>query len=118
MPGMTGLIKDGDVGSDGFAAELKGGCIERPFMFFARLGAGDVVGLSRCFASHTLSVAIDDNPPNEEQLEVSEDSGTRFIGESGDEEGDGSEREEESVHDAVVVGEDPADSEFCVDVLS
>jgi hypothetical protein len=61
-------------------------------------------------------VAIDDNPLNE--VAVNEDSGRRFTGESGDEEGEGSEREEESVHEAVVVGEDPADSEFCVDVLS
>lgn len=37
--------------------------------------------------------------------------GTRFTGESGDEEGDGSEREEESVHDTVVVGDESADSD-------
>lgn len=111
-------MKDGDVGSDGFATELKGGWMERPFIFFARLGAGDVIGRSELFVLHTLSVAIDDRPPNEEVLEVSDDSGRRFTGESGDEDGDGSEREEESVQEAVVVGEDPADSEVCVEVLS
>lgn len=45
-------------------------------------------------------------------------SGTKFTGESGEEEGEGSEREEESVQDIVVVGEESADSEACVDVLS
>jgi hypothetical protein len=44
--------------------------------------------------------------------------GIRFIGESGEDEGDASERGEESVVDKVVVGEESADSEVCVDVLS
>lgn len=112
IPGMTGLIKDGDVGSVGSAVELNGGCIERPFMFIARLGAGEVVGLSGGLTSQTLSLAIEGRPPNDVELELSEDSGTRFTGESGDEEGEGSESEDESVQEAVVVGEEPADSEF------
>lgn len=45
-------------------------------------------------------------------------SGMRFMGESGEEEGDASERGEESVVDSVVVGEESADSEVCVEVLS
>jgi hypothetical protein len=45
-------------------------------------------------------------------------SGIRFMGESGEEEGDASDRGEESVVDSVVVGEESADSEVCVDVLS
>ena len=118
IPGMTGLMNEGDAGSEGFARELKGGCMESPFMFFARLGAGDVVGLSRFFVSDTFKVAIDDKPPKDVALQLSDESGWRLTGESGDEEGDGSEREDESVIDAVVVGEEPADSEFWVDVLS
>ena len=42
----------------------------------------------------------------------------RLTGESGDEEGDGSERGEESAVESVVVGEESADSEACVEVLS
>jgi hypothetical protein len=45
-------------------------------------------------------------------------SGIRFMGESGEEEGEASDRGEESVVDSVVVGEESADSEVCVDVLS
>lgn len=37
--------------------------------------------------------------------------GTRLTGESGDEDGDGSEKDDESVHETVVVGEESADSE-------
>ncbi len=42
----------------------------------------------------------------------------KLTGESGDEEGEGSDSDDESVHEAVVVGDESADSEFCVDVLS
>lgn len=44
--------------------------------------------------------------------------GMRLIGESGEEEGDGSDRGDESVVDSVVVGDESADSDACVDVLS
>jgi hypothetical protein len=45
-------------------------------------------------------------------------SGIRFMGESGEEEGDASDRGEESVVDSVVVGEESAHTEVFVDVLS
>jgi hypothetical protein len=45
-------------------------------------------------------------------------SGMRWTGESGEDEGEGSERDEESVVDRVVVGEESADSEVCVEMLS
>ena len=45
-------------------------------------------------------------------------SGTKPTGESGEDEGDGSERGEESVVDRVVVGDESADSDICVEVLS
>lgn len=48
-------------------------------------------------------------------LEGNEFKGIRLIGESGDDEGEGSESDEVSV---VRVGEESADSEFCVDTLS
>jgi hypothetical protein len=47
-----------------------------------------------------------------------EDSGTRVTGDSGDELGDGSERDDESTVDIVVVGEESVESEICVEVLS
>ena len=45
-------------------------------------------------------------------------SGTRLTGESGDDDGEGSERGEESVVDKVVVGEESADSDIWVELLS
>jgi hypothetical protein len=45
-------------------------------------------------------------------------SGIRLTGESGDEDGDGSDRGDESVVESVVVGEESADSDACVEVLS
>ena len=49
--------------------------------------------------------------PNEER-------GTSVTGDSGDELGEGSESEEESTVDIVVVGEESVESDVCVDVLS
>lgn len=43
--------------------------------------------------------------------------GIKFTGESGEDDGDGSDNEDVSVV-KVVVGEDSADSKLCVDVLS
>lgn len=118
MPGMTGLIKTGDDGSEvtGFPRDAKGGVIDSPFIFFARLGAGDVMGLPLACVSTTLSESKDGKAPK--VVAVREDKGRRFTGESGDDEGDGSDNEDESVHDTVVVGEDSTESEVCVDVLS
>ena len=45
-------------------------------------------------------------------------SGIKVSGESGDDDGDGPERGEESVVESVVVGEESADSEVRVEVLS
>lgn len=47
-----------------------------------------------------------------------DDNGTSVIGDSGDELGDGSDNEEESTVDIVVVGDDSVESDACVDVLS
>lgn len=118
MAGILGLMNDGDAGSETSEGEreLKGGCIERPFMFFARRGAGEVIGLSRLAASETLKVAIDDKPPKDVPLK--DERGINFTGESGDEDGEGSDDEESVQETVVLVGEDSADSEFCVDVLS
>ncbi|KAL1871346.1 hypothetical protein Daus18300_004712 [Diaporthe australafricana] len=103
MAGIVGFINDGEDGSDisdDEAAEVaKGGCMERPFMFLGRRGAG----------SETAKVAMDGKPPK--FVDGKAFKGTRLTGESGDEEGDGSERDEESVHDTVVVGDESADSE-------
>lgn len=76
----------------------------------ARRGEGDVMGRSRLFASETLRLAMDDSPPNE--VAGKEFRGTKLIGESGDDDGEGSDNDEESVHETVVVGDESADSEF------
>jgi hypothetical protein len=47
-----------------------------------------------------------------------EESGTKVIGDSGEELGDGSDNEEESTVDIVVVGDESVESEVFVDVLS
>lgn len=44
--------------------------------------------------------------------------GIKLTGESGEEDGEGSERGEESLVDRVVVGEESADSDMDVEVLS
>lgn len=118
MAGILGLMNEGEDGSETreLDIELKGGWIERPFMFLGRLGAGDVIGRSVLAVSATVSEAIEAKPPKD--MPGNEDNGGRFTGESGDEDGEGSDSEEESVQDRVVVGDDSADSEFCVEVLS
>lgn len=107
-------MNEGDEGSETSVEELgeaaKGGWMDRPFMFLGRRGAGDVIGRIRRFAgSETVKLAMEGSPPNEVPGKAL--SGTRFTGESGDEEGDGSERDDESVHETVVVGDESADSE-------
>lgn len=90
--------------------------MERPFMFL-RLGAGDVMGrVKRGACSETVRLAMDGKAPKDVPGKTFK--GTRLTGESGDEEGEGSESDEESVHDTVVVGDESADSEVWVDVLS
>jgi hypothetical protein len=117
MGAIMGLMNDGDEGSDSREEEREpeGVWMERPFMFLSRLGAGDVLGRS-WFGSETLSVAMLDNPAKEVGAKLGRC--VRLTGESGDEDGDGSERSDESVHETVVVGEESADSVVWVDVLS
>jgi hypothetical protein len=49
---------------------------------------------------------------------VKDDRGTRVMGDSGEELGEGSDNEDESTVDIVVVGEESVESDVCVDVLS
>lgn len=117
MAGIFGLINDGEDGSDGCdeeAAEAaKGGCIERPFMFL-RLGAGDVIGrIKRGPGSETVRLSMGGRAPK--LVPGNALRGTKLTGESGDEDGEGSESDEVSVHDNVVVGDESADSDACAD---
>lgn len=120
IAGIFGFMNEGEDGSDACVDDevefAKGGWMERPFMFLRR-GAGDVIGRTRRGAdSETVRLAIDGRAPK--LVPGNALSGTRLTGESGEEEGDGSEREDESVHETVVVGDESADSEACVEVLS
>lgn len=84
---------------------------------FLRRGAGEVIGRINCgMCSKTDSPAIDGRAPN--VVPGNAFRGTRLTGESGDDDGEGSESEDESVQDTVVVGDESADSEACVDALS
>lgn len=58
---------------------------------------------------------LNDSIPNE--APGKEDIGRRVTGDSGDELGEGSEREDESTVEMVVVGEESVESDACVDVL-
>lgn len=83
--------------------------MDRPFMFL-RLGAGDVIGRARRGPdSETVRASIGGRAPK--LVPGNALRGTRLTGESGDEEGDGSESEAESVQDTVVVGEESVDSD-------
>jgi hypothetical protein len=115
MGAIMGLMKEGEEGSDNNDKVVVGGWMDRPFMFLSRLGPGEVMGRSR-FGSETVSLAMLDRPPKGVGAKLGRCA--RLIGESGDEDGDGSERSDESAIDNVVVGEESADSVVCVDVLS
>lgn len=66
MAGIFGLMKEGDEGSETSEEDnellTKGGCIERPFMFRARRGEGEVIGRAR-FESETVRPPIEGRPP-------------------------------------------------------
>lgn len=120
MAGIFGFMNDGDEGSEGSVEEAaegaNGGCIDRPFMFL-RLGAGDVIGrLKRGTCSKTVRLSIGGRAPKVVPGKALR--GTKLTGESGEDEGEGSESDEESVHDTVVVGDESADSRFCIELLS
>lgn len=117
MAGIFGLIKDGEDGSDGCVEEAdeaaKGGCMESPFMF-RRLGAGDVIGrIMRGPGSETVRLSMGGKAPK--LVPGNTLRGTKLTGESGDDDGEGSDSDEESVHDTVVVGDESADSEAWFD---
>lgn len=116
-----GLINEGDGGSDDNASTLE-------FKFNARLlgflnfrGEGDVIGRSSLSGSRIGLGSTIFRPWNESnpkcELE-NDDSGIKVIGDSGDELGEGSDNEDESTVDMVVVGEESVESDACVDVLS
>jgi hypothetical protein len=145
--GILGLMKaaDGEAGSDtrllGIGAAY-GGWIERPFIFRGRRGDGEVMGRSEFDESFTDKDDIVDgnceggccsgscsgrcsgsswggNCDNCPKLVAGYDArGIKLTGESGEEDGDGSDRGEESVVERVVVGDESADSDVWVDVLS
>lgn len=121
MAGICGLMNTGDDGSDTRLEESElanGGWIESPFMFLALLGDGEVIGLSRLvfmlLESFMLRVfMVEERAPK--VVPGKELKGIKLIGESGDDDGDGSDSEDVSVV-KVVVGDESA--EFCVEVLS
>lgn len=79
-------------------------------MLRPRRGEGEVMG--RCNRGGSLSRAVVLAVGRAPKLVAGKLlRGMRFVGESGEEDGDGSERGEESVVDSVVVGEESADSE-------
>lgn len=76
------------------------------------LGAGDVIGRAKVFPSDMLNSVELPAAWNPNDVDGKLFSGIRLSGESGDEDGEESERGDESVVDKVVVGEDSADSEI------
>lgn len=90
-----------------------------PFKFLGRpLGDGDVIGLTSVESLTVRWFMVVGSPPK--LVLVNGLRGIKFellTGESGEDDGDGSDNEDVSVV-KVVVGDDSADSKFCVDVLS
>lgn len=119
---MGGLIKDGEEGSD----DWNGSIFELRFRarllgFFAFLGDGDVIGRSSLSGSREGLVSIIFKLWNESSPKVDaekDDKGIRVTGDSGDELGDGSDNDDESIVDIVVVGDESVESDACVDELS
>jgi hypothetical protein len=89
----------------------------RPFMF-RRLGPGDVIGRSGVGAAGTVRVDVIVGALVLNEVEGKLFNGIKWTGESGEDDGEGSDRGEESDVDNVVVGEESADSDIWVDVLS
>lgn len=87
-------------------------------MFFGLRGAGEVMGRCARLGSDTERLARRDKSLVKDCVGAAKgERGIRFTGESGEDDGEGSERSEESVHDTVVVGEDSADSVARLEVL-
>lgn len=121
MVGILGLMKDGEEGSETSewdeVGAASGGWMDNPFMFRGLLGEGEVMGRAKPPCPMTLSVEVlFECIPNDVAGKLLR--GIKLTGESGEDEGEGSDRGEESVVDKVVVGEESADSDIWVEVLS
>ncbi len=115
-------MKDGDEGSDVCNVSMLGLRFKaRLLRFFVFLGEGEVIGLSVCSGNRggLLSSIFRLWKESKPKLEPEkEDKGTKVTGDSGDELGEGSDRDDESTVDMVVVGDESVESDACVDVLS
>jgi hypothetical protein len=116
-----GLIKEGEDGSDVWNAPLLELRLRaRAFGFFGFRGDGDVMGrLSFSGNGRVVSTIFKlwkASKPNVDPEK--EDNGTKVMGDSGEDEGEGSDSEDESTVDIVVVGDESVESEVCVEVLS
>lgn len=85
----------------------------RAFGFFGFRGDGDVIGrisfrVSVLGLSTILRLWNESSPKDEPEKE---DNGIKVTGDSGDDEGEGSESEDESTVDIVVVGDESVESE-------
>lgn len=115
-----GLIKEGEDGSD-VNSSILGRRLRARLLGFFFLGEGEVIGRSTVIGGGLVSISPifkfwKESRPNEDP--VNEDNGTSVTGDSGDELGDGSESEDESTVDTVVVGEESVESDAWVEVLS
>jgi hypothetical protein len=89
--------------------------------FLPLLGDGDVMGRSSFSGNLEIFVSTIFKLWNESRPKVElekDESGTIVTGDSGEELGEGSDNDEESTVDIVVVGEESVESDVCVDVLS
>lgn len=88
--------------------------------FLGFRGDGEVIGLSSLSGNLGVMSTIfrlwNESKPKFDP--ENGDSGTSVIGDSGEELGEGSDSDDESTVDIVVVGEDSVESDACVDVLS
>jgi hypothetical protein len=112
---VGGLINDGDEGSDEFRdSTLELRLSARLFGFLGFRGEGDVIGRSSLSGNRIGVVSTTFRFGNESIPNVDpekEERGTRVTGDSGDELGDGSDSEDESTVDIVVVGDESVESD-------
>ena len=117
-----GFINEGDDGSDDLKESMLGRRLRARLLGFLGLrGDGDVIGRSSLIGTRrgplsTIFKCWKESRPNVDP--ENDESGTSVTGDSGDELGEGSDNDAESIVEIVVVGDESVESEVCVDVLS
>jgi len=119
---VGGFINEGDEGSEDWNGSTLALRFKARLLGFLNFrGEGDVIGRSSLIGTRIELLSAIPRLLNESSPKVepgNDDNGIKVIGDSGEELGEGSDNEEESTVDIVVVGDESVESDACVDVLS